>query len=123
MIDMVQKKTETEFKKSLAGLVYILKKCFLGMVICGVIIGGIVGVINETSGTRGIYNCAVKNTTVNNTGAYGDVYSGALFCGMFNISNSTVEFEGCTVENNTQEGKFVGDLYYSADDDITVQIK
>lgn len=45
---MVQKKTEIEFKKSLAGLVYILKKCFLGMVICGVIVGGSVGVISKT---------------------------------------------------------------------------
>ena len=83
----------------------------------------IVGVINESAGTRGLYNCSVSNTTVNNTGAYGEVYSGALLCGMINISNSTVEFEGCTYENNTKEGKYVGDLYYSADDDIKVVLK
>ena len=85
--------------------------------------GAIVGVINETAGTRGIYNCSVNNTTVNNTGDYGDVYSGALFCGMININNSTVEFEGCEYNNNTKVGKFVGDLYYHADDDITVVVK
>ena len=75
--------------------------------------GAIVGVINETAGTRGVYNCSVKNTTVHNTGAYGAAYSAALVCGMINISNSTVEFNGCTLENNTKEGKYVGDLYYS----------
>ena len=85
--------------------------------------GGIVGVINESAGTRSIYNCSVKNTTVNNTGAYGETYSGAFICGMINISNSTVEFKGCTYENNTKEGKYVGDLYYSADEDITVVVE
>ena len=85
--------------------------------------GGIVGVINESAGTRGVYNCSVSNTTVNNTGAYGDAYSGALVCGMINISNSTVEFKNCTLENNTKEGEYVGDLYYSADKDITVVVE
>ena len=85
--------------------------------------GGIVGVINESAGIRSIKKCSVNSTTVNNTGAYGEGYSGALICGMINISNSTVEFEGCTYENNTKEGKYVGDLYYSASADITVQIK
>ena len=78
--------------------------------------------INESAGTRKVENCKVEGCTVNNTGAYGDAYSGALFCGMINISNSTVEFNDCSYENNTKEGKYVGDLYYSAGKDITVKI-
>ena len=85
--------------------------------------GAIVGVVNETAGTRSFTNCAVKGCTVNNTGAYGDVYCGALVCGMININSSTVEFKGCKYENNTKEGKFVGDLYYAAGDDITVVVE
>ena len=85
--------------------------------------GAIVGVLNESAGTRGFYNCSVSNTTVNNTGAYGEAYCSALVCGMINISNSTVEFEGCTFDGNTKEGKYVGDLYYAAGSDITVVVK
>ena len=84
--------------------------------------GAIVGVINESAGTRKVENCKVEGCTVNNTGAYGETYSGALFCGMINISNSTVEFNGCSYENNTKVGKYVGDLFYGADEDITVNI-
>ena len=85
--------------------------------------GAIVGVLNESAGTRGFYNCSVSNTTVNNTGAYGEAYCSALVCGMINISNSTVEFEGCKFDGNTKEGKYVGDLYYAAGSDITVVVK
>ena len=84
--------------------------------------GAIVGVINESAGTRKVENCKVEGCTVNNTGAYGEVYSGALVCGMVNITNSTVEFNGCSYLKNTKEGKYVGDLYYSVDSDITVKI-
>ena len=83
-------------------------------------VGGIVGVINETAGTRGVYNCTVANTTVHNTGVYGEGYSAALVCGMINISNSTVELKGNTLENNTKEGKYVGDLYYDANGNTVV---
>ena len=76
--------------------------------------GGIVGVINETAGTRTIKDCKVNNTTVNNSGVYGESYSAALFCGMINIANSTVKFVGCEYANNTKDGKFVGDLYYNS---------
>ena len=85
--------------------------------------GGIVGVINETAGTRSLTNCSVSNTTVNNTGVYGEDYSGAPLCGMINISNSTVKFVGCSHENNTKEGQFVGNLYYAAGDDITIVLE
>ena len=76
--------------------------------------GGIVGVINETAGTRTIKGCKVNNTTVNNTGAYGEGYSAALICGLINIENSTIVFEGCEYANNTKVGEFVGDLYYNS---------
>ena len=85
--------------------------------------GVIVGVINESAGTRKVENCKVENCTVNNTGAYGEAYSGALVCGMINISNSTVSFVGSTYENNTKVGKYVGDLYYAAGEDITVVVE
>ena len=85
--------------------------------------GVIVGVINESAGTRKVENCKVEGCTVNNTGAYGEAYSGALVCGMINISNSTVSFVGNTYENNTKEGKYVGDLYYAAGEDITVVVE
>ena len=83
-------------------------------------VGGIVGLINETPGIRGVYNCTVANTTVHNTGVYGEGYSAALVCGMINISNSTVELKGNTLENNTKEGKYVGDLYYNANGNTVV---
>ena len=78
-------------------------------------VGGIVGVINEASGERKIENCTVKNTTVNNTGAYGEAYSGALVAGMFNAANATYKFYNCTLQNNTKTGQYVGDLFYSAE--------
>lgn len=76
--------------------------------------GGIVGLLNETTGTRSFTNCTVTGCTVNNTGAYGEEYSGALVCGLINISNSTIKFVGCEYSNNnTKEGQYVGDLYYA----------
>ena len=83
----------------------------------------IAGVVNESAGTRSFTNCKVEGCTINNTGAYGEAYSGALLCGMINISNSTVEFKGCTQKDNTKLGKYVGDLYYAADEDITIVVE
>ena len=82
--------------------------------------GGIVGVINEGAGNRGVNYCSVSNTTVNNKGGYGEAYSGGLICGMINVNNATIEFKGNTYENNTKLGKYVGDLYYNADDNTIV---
>ncbi len=76
--------------------------------------GGIVGVINESAGDRKVENCVVKNTTVNNLGSYGESYSGGLVCGIFN-AGATYHFNNCTLENNTKEGNYVGDLFYSAE--------
>ncbi len=83
-------------------------------------VGGIVGVMNETAGTRGCYNCAITGSTVHNTGAYGESYSGALVCGLLNISNSTINFEGCLYDGNTKEGSYVGDLYYNEEGNTVV---
>ena len=78
-------------------------------------VGGIVGVINESAGERNIEGCAVKSTTVYNTGVYGESYSGALVAGLINVENATINFNNCTLENNTKEGNYVGDLFYSAE--------
>ena len=83
-------------------------------------VGGIVGVLNESAGTRGCYKCSISNSTVHNTGIYGEPYSGALICGLINISNSTIEFEGCTYEGNTKNGSYVGDLYYSEEGNTVI---
>ena len=79
--------------------------------------GGIVGVINESAGERKVENCVVKNTTVNNLGSYGESYSGGLVCGMLNAADATYYFTNCKLENNTKEGNYVGDLFYSAGDE------
>ena len=78
-------------------------------------VGGIVGVINETAGERNIESCTVKNTTVCNTDIYGAEYSGALVAGLLNVANATINFNNCTLENNTKRGEYVGDLFYSAE--------
>ena len=78
-------------------------------------VGGIVGVINETAGERNIESCTVKNTTVCNTDIYGEEYSGALVAGILNVANATINFNNCTLENNTKQGEYVGDLFYSAE--------
>ena len=85
--------------------------------------GAIVGVVNETAGTRSFTNCVVTGCTVNNTGAYGEAYCGALVCGMINISNSTVNIVGCELSNNTKAGKYVGDFYYAAGESVTVVVE
>ena len=85
--------------------------------------GAIVGVLNEDAGTRSFTNCVVSGCTVNNTGVYGEVYSGAMVCGMFNNGVATVKFVGCELSNNTKEGQYVGDLYYAADNDTTIVIE
>jgi hypothetical protein len=85
--------------------------------------GAIVGALNEAAGIRSFTNCTVTGCTVNNTGIYGESYSGALICGMINISNSTVKFVGCELNNNTKEGEYVGDFYYAADDSVTIVVE
>jgi len=85
-------------------------------------VAAIVGVLNESAGERSFTNCKVEGCTVNNTGVYGESYSGALVCGMLNISNSKVNFNGCQILNNTKEGKYVGDLYYATSDDVKVYV-
>ena len=78
----------------------------------------IVGVFNESAGERGLKNCSVSNTTINNTGAYGEAYSGGALVGMFNCG-ATFTIEGCTVSNNTLEGGYVYEKY-PADESVTI---
>lgn len=85
--------------------------------------GIIVGVLNESAGTRIFEDCKVAGCTVNNTGVYGEDYCGALVCGVINISDSTVKFIGCELSDNKKEGQYVGDLYYYAGEDITVVVE
>ena len=82
--------------------------------------GAIVGVINEAGGERKVENCTVKNTTVNNTGAYGETYSGALVAGMFNADGATYILNNCTLENNTKQGNYVGDLFYATNGETVI---
>jgi hypothetical protein len=64
----------------------------------------------------------VEGCTVENTGVFGEGYCGALVCGMINISNSTVKFEGCEYKNNnTKKGQYVGDLYYADEGNTIVE--
>lgn len=72
--------------------------------------GGIVGVINETGGTRSLENCSVSNSTINNTGAYGAPYTGGALVGMFNV-DATFKFVGCSVSNNTLVGDLIFEKY------------
>ena len=88
--------------------------------------GAIIGVLNETAGTRSFTNCKVVGCTINNTGVYGEPYAGAAIVGLINISNSTVEFIGCEQKDNTFEGghnhnRFYG--YADANDNINIIIK
>lgn len=84
--------------------------------------GAIVGLVNETCGTRTFENCTVTQCVIENTGVYGETYSGAAITGMFNISNSIIKFINCKQENN----KFLGDahnrFYGYVPEDIKVEI-
>lgn len=82
----------------------------------------IVGVLNETSGTRTIENCHVYNTTINNVGSYGEAYAGGGIIGLVNISNSTVNITGCSVDAKL-EGQHIAEIYGYSDADNTINIQ
>lgn len=73
----------------------------------------IAGVVNESAGTRSFTNCKVEGCTINNTGAYGEAYSGAAIVGIINVSNSTIKFIGCQQINNTFEGKHIYEAFHA----------
>ena len=83
----------------------------------------VVGVVNEDGGTRSFTNCKVEGCTINNTGVYGEAYSGAVIAGMLNISNATVKFVGCSKSNNTLQGNHIHDAFTPADDSVTIVIE
>ena len=80
----------------------------------------IVGVINESAGERNLTNCSVTGCTINNTGAYGESYSGGALVGMFNVDNATHLIKGCTVSNNTLLGDHVFEKY-PANENVIVE--
>ena len=72
--------------------------------------GGIVGVINESSGNRSFENNRVINSTIHNTGAYGEAYSGGGIAGMLN-ADAVISLEGSTVDSATKlEGKYIYEI-------------
>ena len=73
----------------------------------------IVGVVNESEGTRSFTNCKVEGCTINNTGVYGEAYSAAAIVGLINVSNSTIKFAGCQQINNTFEGKHIYEAFHA----------
>ena len=84
----------------------------------------IAGVVNESAKTRSFTNCKVEGCTINNTGAYGEAYSGAAIVGIINVSNSTITFDGCQQINNTFKGNHIFDAFYApTSDDNTIVIK
>ena len=83
----------------------------------------IAGVVNESAGTRSFTNCKVEGCTINNTGAYGEAYSGAAIVGMINVSNSTITFEGCQLINNTFKGNHIFDAFYASANGNTIVIE
>ena len=80
--------------------------------------GGIVGVFNESAGERGLKECSVIGTTINNTGIYGNSYSGGALVGMFNCA-ATFTIEECTVKDNTLVGEYIFEKY-PADETVTI---
>ena len=83
----------------------------------------IAGVVNESAETRSFTNCKVEGCTINNTGAYGEAYSGAAIVGIINVSNSTITFEGCQLINNTFKGNHIFDAFYASANGNTIVIE
>ena len=65
---------------------------------------------NESVGNRGLKNCSVSNSTINNTGVYGASYSGGGLVGIFNC-DAEFSFENCTVSGNKLEGLHIFETY------------
>jgi hypothetical protein len=78
----------------------------------------IVGVFNESAGERKLINCSVEGTTINNTGIYGESYSGGALVGIFNCA-ATFIIENCTVKENILEGNYIFEKY-PADETVTI---
>ena len=84
--------------------------------------GILIGVVNETSGSRNFTNCHVINCNIINWGAYGATYGAGMIAGMFNTSTTTA-FTGCTAMgcklNGADENKFYG--YATESNKITIE--
>ena len=84
--------------------------------------GILIGVVNETSGSRNFTNCHVINCEITNWGAYGATYGAGMIAGMFNTSTTTA-FTGCAAMgcklNGADENKFYG--YATESNKITIE--
>jgi len=83
----------------------------------------IVGVVNESEGTRSFTDCKVEGCTINNTGVYGEAYSAAAIVGIINTDNSTIKFTRCQQINNTFEGNHIFDAFYASANGNTIVIE
>ena len=78
----------------------------------GSAVGGLIGILNETAGTRKVENCAVKNCDIIMDGGFGgdyDNYFGAAV-GLINVENSEIYFS-CDVTDTTVKGAASDALY------------
>ncbi len=89
----------------------------------GAAIGGLIGVLNETTGVRKIENCTVKNCEMNMTNGFGGNWDKmfGVVVGYVNINNSTVILN-CTLENNKLNGEASDLLFGVAHENNTITI-
>lgn len=88
----------------------------------GSAIGGLIGILNETSGERKVEDCTVKDCTITRKNGFGgdyDNYFGAAV-GIINIENSKVYFNGCTIKGVTVNGFISDALYGDVEESTTV---
>ena len=87
-------------------------------------VGALVGILNESSGTRVIENCTVTNCTINQTGSFGGSYDNyfGVVVGLINTKNATIEFNNNTIENNTLKGAASDVLFGEADPSNTITV-
>ena len=76
-------------------------------------VGALVGILNESAGTRTIANCTITNCAINQTGSFGGSYDNyfGVAVGLINTENATIVFDGNTIENNTLKGAASDVLY------------
>ena len=69
-------------------------------------VGGLVGILNESTGVRKIENCSLINNKIVQTGSFGGDYDNffGVAIGLINIENSTVYFNKCELDGNTLKG-------------------
>ena len=87
-------------------------------------VGALAGITNEQTGERKFEDCTISGCTIKQNYSFGgdyDLYYGVA-TGLINISNSTVYFNNCTVENNTIKGEASDTLFGEAESGTTILI-